>query len=1118
MNSFLRHLPIFILLICLSNLHAQNEQDWLTVGEKNPNFNETKAAFFKGNAEKIKQYHQDMADLASGKITEIPKGKYTNLKQFMRLLDWYEPRVAESNGDLRVMGEATDRALFHAIEAKKNGQTRGNARWKLLGPINQSASLSGNGRINSIRVDPTNPDVLYACTPASQLFKSDNGGDSWRSISDGIPTAGVTDMAIDSTAPNTLYAVTGDADRALFHPASTGLYKSMDGGETWTQTSLAYTQQTGTVLTTVVLNPQDPKIVLVAGTNGIFRSTDGGTSFVRTSTQSTRELVFKPHNPNVLFAGSKTGGILLRSNDSGLSWERLTNGLPTTDVVRYSIAISSLNPNYVFVLATNATNGMRGFYRSTDGGTNFTVMSTAPNITGTQGWYDLTIAADPTNTDIVYAGGVNTYKSTNGGATWVTTGSGIVHVDIHCMTFSGNTLFLSSDGGVYKTTNQGTVWSNISSDLAIAQLYSLGQSATDENLILSGHQDNGTNLTTNNIGWRSVSGGDGLISFIDRTNDSIMYCTYQNGALRRSLNKGASFSTIYTVPGGYWQTPYIQDPQIPTTLYTGGRQVLKSTNRGTTWDSISNFSGASFRWIEINRSDNKIIYALASDKLYKTVDGGLNWATISSGLPTTGLLHVHIDVNNPQKIYVSASSYTGASLFLSENGGTSWVNYAAGLPRVPTITVVSQMGAPGELYCGTDIGAYYRDSTSASWQAFQTGMPNVPVRDLEIFYPTGKLRAATFGRSIWESPLVNFTKKCEAISPPSVFDVSVNTASISWASALGANRYDVEYKKADSSNWISLKNINNTTVNLTGLSSGSVYEVRVKSVCTDVAQAPFSVVKSFTPTCTAPPPPSVSNVKTTEADVVWSLISGVSNYKLEYKMTDSAKWTTVKGILDFGYTLTGLNKGTNYTVRLSNTCTTADSSLPSLQKDFTTLCPSPQMTVSKIKATEALISWRPISGIENYKLEYKLAENTIWKSVSELKDTFYTLKDLVIGTTYDVRILTYCTSAISPPSLSERFLTSTTPVSTIFSAEKLELTLFPNPAHSSVNLDLLVPKYGEYEVGFYTILGTKILNQKMGLREGRHKINVSTEGFTKGVYYVQVVLGDARVVKKLLIY
>jgi photosystem II stability/assembly factor-like uncharacterized protein len=791
LNTLGQRNKLFI-LICFFSLFiiqitfGQTPQNWLNVGEKSTNFYTIKNAFLRENATKLTTFQNNKADTLKGDGEEEEENR--ELIKFSRWADWYEPRVWESNGDLSIIAQK-EFEVRKALLESPNSPALLNASWTLLGPINQTNNMYGNGRVNNIRIDPTNANILYACTPASQLFKSINGGTSWTSISNGILATGVTDVAIDPTATNTLYAVTGDGDQALYHPYSSGVYKSTNGGTTWSATGLSYSQGNGIGLTSIIINPTTPSIIIVGGTNGIYRSTNGGTSFTRTSTQSTRDLVFKPGDPSIVFAGSKSGGVFLRSADGGATWTQITAGLPASTIaVRYAIDVSSANTNYVYAMATDGSANLLGFYRSTDGGLNFTAMSTTPNIAGGQGWYDLAVAADPLTANTVYAAGIDIHKSIDGGVTWtnltnVYTGAAAnTHPDVHDLTFAGtSTLYITNDGGVYKTTNAGTSWSNVSTNLSIAQPYGIGLSATNANLIISGHQDNGTNLTSDLVNWKLVAGGDGMIGFIDRTNDNIMYSSYQNGGLRRSTNGGASFSSFTSgFSGGYWVTPYIQDPITANVVYAGGTYVYKSV-AGAAWTAISP-SFSSVRWIDIARTNNQIMYVTNSTSLYKTTDGGINWTTLT--LASGGMLHVHIDVNDPNIVYVSKASYAGNGVYRSTDAGVTWALWATGLPSLPVNTLVTEIGRPGEVYCGTDMGIYYRNSSATSWTAFSTGLPSIPVRDLEIFYPTGKLRAATFGRGIWESPLN--VLPCNLYTTNTVYVNALATGAnngLSWADA-----------------------------------------------------------------------------------------------------------------------------------------------------------------------------------------------------------------------------------------------------------------------------------------------------------------------------------------------
>lgn len=800
---------ILCLLFSYSNtLFAQ--QKWLHKIEKTSNFYEIKAAFMEENASRLKTYYQNLRQRDAEPRDETSQAEheteeYQDIVHFLRIAEWVEPRVSETNGDMDALIERDYRARL----AKQQEITkRSAANWTVVGPLSTN-SMVGNGRVNSIKVDPNNSAIFYACTPAGQLWKSTNSGSSWSVISDGIPATGVTDVAIDPTNSNILYALTGDADQAIYHPSSRGLYKSTNGGTTWATTGINYTSN-GVLLTSILIHPTNTNIIIVGGTNGIRRSTNGGTTFTQVNTSSIRELVFNPQNPSTVFAGSKTGAVLLRSYDAGATWTQLTNGVPaSTAAVRFSIDVSPADTNYVYLMATNSSSNMQGFYRSTDAGDTFTQMSsTSPNIPSGQGWYNLAVAADPTTANTVYAAGLYVHRSLDGGMTF--SNISIPHVDVHDLQFNGTDLLAASDGGVYKRT--GTSWTNLSSNLAIAQPYSIGLSTSNANIIISGHQDNGTNLTTNGTTWKAISGGDGMVAFISRTNNNNMYMTYQNGVLRRSTNGGTSTSTVFRVPNGYWVTPYIQDPQADSVLYAGGFNVYKSTNNGTTWDSISNFGTAlQIRWMDVCRTDNKIIYFTTSNAVYKTTDGGINWTNITGTVPTTTHLCIHIDVNNPNAVYVTLASSNGNSVYYTNNGGTSWTNISAGLPNSPANTIVTQVGLSGVAYCGTDLGVYYRDpSVSTSWQPFYAGLPTVPVRDLEIHYATGKIRAGTFGRSIWESPLEKIVIPVELISFQGQLytdpkDSDGKGALLTWqtASELRFNHFEIE-RSTDNKSWTKL--------------------------------------------------------------------------------------------------------------------------------------------------------------------------------------------------------------------------------------------------------------------------------------------------------------------------
>jgi CUB domain/Divergent InlB B-repeat domain/Secretion system C-terminal sorting domain len=739
---------------------------WQDLKQSGANYNDVKAAFLRQNESRLPRAIRELTKEVSRSERKSDKfeRELEGIVQFKRWSEFVEPRVAESNGDLSVINEGNVRALAQQANLL---QSRA-ATWQLVGPRN-TATNGGNGRVNGIKVHPTNSNLLFASTPAGGLWKSSNGGTSWTAITDAIAVLGATDVAFDPTNPDIMYLATGDGDAG--DTRSTGIYKSTDGGTTWVATGLNFTLSQGTTLSKILVHPTNNQILLTAGNTGIRRSTDAGATWTQVSTASIKDIEWKPNNPLVVYAGGYSGSAgVWRSTDGGITWTKLTaTPLPSTGTQRVAIGVSPHDAEYVYALFAKSTGyGFQGMYRSTDGGTTWTQQATTPNMLGWQangsdtdgqGWYDLAIAVSPTDKNMVMIGGVNIWKSMDGGVNWTCkahwsgNGAPYVHADQHDFTFSGSTFYAGNDGGVFKSTDGGTTWTNISSTLSNAQLYGLGLSSGNANLILSGHQDNGTNLTSNGTTWAQVLGGDGMLCFIDRTNDSRMFASIYNGALYRSTNGGASFGNLTTITNGGWVTPWLQDPVSPATLYAAGSEINKSTDYGTNWTAISSFGGTtSFKAMDVAKTNPLCIIAATSTSVRKTINGGTSWTTLT-GLPTSGILTVHFNVNDANKIYVGVASYQGSSVWYSTDGGATWVNWGTGLPSVPVSCFVTQLGTDGSMYCGTDIGVYYRNNTSTGWTAFTQGMPGIPVRDLEIYYPTQKLRAATYGRGIWESNL-----------------------------------------------------------------------------------------------------------------------------------------------------------------------------------------------------------------------------------------------------------------------------------------------------------------------------------------------------------------------------
>lgn len=715
----------------------------------------------------------------------IEKGK--GWKQFKRWEYFWEQRLYPT-------GEKINTAQIYSEYKnylQQNPQLRAtNGLWTYTGNTSVPTNAGGAGRVNCIAFDPNNNNVIYAGTPAGGIWKSINGGTTWTTVTDDLPTMGFSTLAVNPDSSNVIYAGTGDHDGGDTY--SVGVLKSTDAGATWNTTGLSFLIQNGTTVNKILIDPTNTNTIIAATNSGTYRSTDAGTTWVIALSGNARDIEFKPNDPNIVYATKSNN--FYRSSNNGVSFSIINGaGFPAqANVSRIALAVTPANPDYVYVLAgKSVSNGFYGVYRSDDAGLTFSLRSDYPNIlgwendgsdNGGQAWYDLAIAASPTNAEIVYCGGVNVWKSTNGASQWSIvghwTGSGApyVHADFHALEFQTSTgnLFAGCDGGVFKTTNAGTSWSDISNNMEITQIYRLGTSVSDIDRISTGLQDNGTTLRTAGNNWKRVMGGDGMETIISHTDSMTMYAEYYYGQIRKSTNGGNNFSTIVNSNGsgvneeGPWVTPYIMHPTNSNTLLVGKSQVYRSTNGGSNWQQLGNIPGGNslqFVHLAYAPSNTNVIYAIKRDAVFITYNSGASWANVSGNLPNLYITYIAVSNTDPNRAYVTLSGYNASNkVFYTNNGGVTWYNYSTGLPNVPANCITYQNNTNDGVYVGTDIGVYYRNNNMNQWQYFSDGLPNTIVNEMEIHYPSGKIRAATYGRGVWESPVFSNVQNDLALS------------------------------------------------------------------------------------------------------------------------------------------------------------------------------------------------------------------------------------------------------------------------------------------------------------------------------------------------------------------
>jgi photosystem II stability/assembly factor-like uncharacterized protein len=694
---------------------------------------------------------------------EYENGEMGGYQQFKRWEWFVEPRVFPS-------GEFFNpEQLYNEYKKEKAAQARKNihpaitaANWSFVGPHVIPTGGGGAGRINVVRIDPVNPNKIFAGSANGGLWISMDGGSTWSSSTDYLPSLGVADIAINPRNTDTVYVATGDRDGyATGTPGhyTAGVLMSADGGLTWNPTGLTYAQNQTAMMFRMQINPADPNILLVATNAAIFRSIDAGVSWTNVRSGRMNDMEFKTDDANTVFAASST--TLAVSTDAGATWTNRNTGLGGSNLSL--IAVTNADPLVIYFFSASGA-----VKKSADAGVNWTTVTSPSTILNmSQGWYDLAIAVSPTNANTVVcaagpnvSGGQGFAKSTNGGTSWTQIGTNN-HVDHHDLQYSpgsSTVMYNTSDGGIYKSTDGGTSWTNISSGIDIKQYYKIGPSALTANYLYAGAQDNGTDRWKANA-WAHVGCCDGMDCVMDYTNDNIAYISSQNGGFYKTTNGGTSFSTLTLPEGGSWTTPIIIDPLVHTTLYVGLTDVYKTVNSGSTWTAISNglFGTSTITNVAISPTDNNYISASVSGKIYSTRDGGATWINITSNLPVSaaGISGITYSSLDPLHMWVSLSGFSAPNkVFTTTNGGATWTNISGSLPNIPTTCITYQNVSSDAVYLGTDFGVYYRDATMSDWISYNTGLPNVMIDELEISYGNiGKLRAATYGRGIWETDL-----------------------------------------------------------------------------------------------------------------------------------------------------------------------------------------------------------------------------------------------------------------------------------------------------------------------------------------------------------------------------
>lgn len=704
---------------------------------------------------------------------------------------------------------AEERARADKYAAMKSRQATYGLRsgtWTCLGPYETFADYLTGGvqlakseqaNVYCFEQSPANPNVLYCGTEGGEIFRSTDKGLNWactsRLLAIGAPTA----MKAHPTDANTLYV--GEYQR---------IYKSTDGGMTWdivlTETNLDPTD--------IAISPANPNIIMVSSFKGLYRSTNGGTNWTQLYAQATYDLEFKPDDANIVYLlknnPTEDRCEFFKSTDGGANFTLITNGWynstdPNRDDAGARMTVSSADPNRIYAIligqAKSGDNGFIGIWRSNDAGNSWTLpnsppggpynTTTHPNLaTFTpddaggyhQGFYNLGIAASDTDADDLLVGCLNLWRSTDGAASveWVGGYGGFqtnyVHPDIQEIEINGQDMWFASDGGINYTNNLVDTHQALNNGITSGDYWGFG-TGWNEDVLVGGryHNGNGGYVEGYPEGKHlGLGGGEAPTGYVNPGRNRDAFFSDIGGKRLPTAFNGTPIS----IPmGKYPNESYYAaessemefDPRYYQTIYIGNENKLwKTTDGGNNFDLLYTFGtniDARLTHIEISRSNPNVIYAVQRDadtwaeaQLWKTSNGGATWASLTLPTGYARRMVIALSATDANTIWIGyPDGANGEKVFKSTNGGSSWGNLTTNALDNENITyIMHHYGSNGGIYVGTDRKIFYRNNTLLDWELFDDGLPaTINTNILRPFYRDGKIRMASYGKGIWESPL-----------------------------------------------------------------------------------------------------------------------------------------------------------------------------------------------------------------------------------------------------------------------------------------------------------------------------------------------------------------------------
>jgi len=695
-------------------------------------------------------------------------------------------------------------------EGPTPGQTGpGGCAWSSLGPTNI------NGRVTAIAADPTNSQRLFE-TSVGGIWRSIDGGRRWQRVSDDFLSTVFASIVVNPANAAEIFAGAGDPDYASPPSAVSGVWRSGTNGDPSSWTKVSGTTLDAAVVYRLYVDPNSPNNLYVAASTGVFLGTRSGANFSFSRIGGfdawANDLVIDfSATPPLLYAGVRSPSATFSRGVwkyDGTSWQKRDSGIPTTSSRTIALAIAPSKTKILYAKVEDGSNGrLQGVYKTvtageppSGGGNAWSALSSASvmddslfSATNGYSWYNSVLAVDPNDSNIVYGGGMNIYRTLDGGTSWTNVSGGAdatypqyVHADHHAVAFdvsNSKIVYVGDDGGSFRSSDTSMPvwhWQDISHGMVMTEFYHTTSQQTAASLMAGGSQDNGTEITFGNRTWYQPGGCDGSDVAVDANNGDTLYANC-NGGLYELANPvpgtpGGGSAITWTLPTSTTaSSPVVTDSGIARAglmagVFTSGTtksQVLLKTTDGVNWTAASSRlpAGQSITFIAIAPSSSFQTYYIGvagagTTTIWSTSNGGTNWITGAQGLGNLYPTSAAVDYTNPARALATFGN-TGA-VYLTTDTGAHWTpitgSGANALPNVWSTGVVIDPSDPNTVYVSTGVGVFRGVITAgapatASWTPFDEGLADgLDINNIWLNRANSLLMLGTMGHgAYWRS-------------------------------------------------------------------------------------------------------------------------------------------------------------------------------------------------------------------------------------------------------------------------------------------------------------------------------------------------------------------------------